>query len=142
MTIEAFNIAGGPQEEAFDAALGTNHVDITAVRVFDADGVDISASVSISISGGIATVGGLLRGYTVEWDTAAPHDQVLVTGATGKFDVGRFGFLEGNDTPDQLLSFTAQVTDGDGDYAADSWNVGIDGTGIYNDDEVAGVSII
>jgi hypothetical protein len=149
MTIEAFNITGGPQEEAFAAALGQNHVNVTEVRVYDGDGTLLEnsdgsvnhADITISFSGGVATVGGLLRDYTVQWDTDAVHDQVLITGATGKFDIGKFGFLETNEIPDQLLSFTAQVTDGDGDTASDSWNIGIDGTGSFDNDSVSGVII-
>lgn len=150
MSIEAFNMDGGPQEEAFVAELGDNHVDITEVRVLNAAGTVVensdgsvnAAGITITIGAdGVATVTGLLSGYTVEWDTAAPHDQVLITGVSGKFDVGRFGFLEGNDTPDQLLEFTARVTDGDTDFASDSWVVGIDGTGIYDDNFVSGVVI-
>jgi hypothetical protein len=146
MTIEAFDIDGGPQEEAFTAELGqaADHVDITAVRVLDENGDlveetngnndgGLSSTVNVTISGGVATATGLLRGYTIEWDTAAPHDQVLVTGSSGKFDVGRFGFLEGNDAPDEQLDFTARVTDGDADFAEASWTVGIDGSGIHDD---------
>lgn len=150
MSIEAFNMTGGPQDGAFLSSLGDNHVDITEVRVLNAAGTVIensdgsanAAGITITFNGGVATVSGLLSGYTVEWDTAAPHDQVLVKGVSGKFDVGRFGFLQGQDTPDQLLEFTARVTDGDNDFASDGWAIGIDGTGIYDDNVVAGISII
>jgi hypothetical protein len=139
-----------PQEEAFLAALGQNHVDITEVRVLDANGNVVedsdgsvnSAGITITFNDGIATVTGLKANYTVEWDSDDPFDQVLVTGVSGKFDVGRFGFLEGQDTPDQLFEFTAKVTDGDLDIDSASWKVGIDGTGVFDDDQVAGLSII
>ncbi|MFL6787478.1 MAG: DUF5801 repeats-in-toxin domain-containing protein [Sphingomicrobium sp.] len=149
MSIEAFNITDGPQGGAFIPALGQNHVDITDVRVMDANGNVIedsdgsvnSASIAITFSGGVATVTGLKANYSVEWDSDDPFDQVLVTGVAGKFDVGRFGSFESHETPDQLLSFTAQVADGDGDAATDSWNIGIDGTGTYDDNSVSGIII-
>ena len=150
MSIEAFNMPGGPQDGAFLTSLGQNHVDITEVRVLDANGVVVedsdgsvdAAGISITIGAdGVATITGLKANYSVEWDSDDPFDQVLVTGVAGKFDVGRFGSFESHEIPDQLLSFTAQVTDGDGDTATDSWNIGIDGTGIYDDDSVSGVII-
>ena len=85
---------------------------------------------------------GLGAGYQVEWFTNGVHDQVLITGTGGKFDIGGFGITQAQPTPDQLLAFTAQVTDGDGDTDTASWNIGIDGTGIHNDDAVAGVSAL
>ena len=150
MSIEAFNITGGPQDGAFLTSLGQNHVDITEVRVLDANGVVVedsdgsvnSASITITFNGGVATVTGLKADYTVEWDSSDPFDQVLISGVAGKFDVGRFGSFESHETPDQVLDFTAQITDGDGDTASDSWRIGIDGTGTFDDDHVDGVSII
>lgn len=149
MSIEAFNMPGGPQDGAFLTSLGQNHVDITEVRVLDANGVVLedsdgsvnSASIAITFNGGVATITGLKANYSVEWDSTNPFDQVLVTGVAGKFDVGRFGSFESHEIPDQLLSFTAQVTDGDGDTATDSWNIGIDGTGAFDDNSVSGVII-
>jgi hypothetical protein len=150
MSIEAFNITGGPQDGAFLTALGQNHVDITEVRVLDANGdvvedsdgsVD-AAGITITIGlDGVATVTGLKADYTVEWDSDDPFDQVLVSGVSGKFDVGRFGSFESHETPDQVLEFTAQVVDGDGDTASDTWKIGIDGTGSFDDNLVSGVVI-
>ena len=66
-------------------------------------------------------------------------DQVKVTDFAGKFDVGSFGINVGQDTPDQLLHFTAQATDGDGDHASSSWMIGIDGTGTFDNNSVLGL---
>ena len=162
MQIAAFNIAGAPQGQALVGARGSGQVDVTKVIVYNAAGTKIEDSsvggaqdpnVVITFGTGVGgggngipvdevRVSGLGAGYKVEWFTNAVHDQVLITGVAGKFDIGGFGISQAQPTPDQLLSFTAKVTDGDGDFASDSWNIGIDGTGIHDDDDVAGVSII
>ncbi|MGE5548538.1 MAG: hypothetical protein ACM33T_16650 [Solirubrobacterales bacterium] len=130
------------QGRAFVTNEGT-HVDITAVRVYDAAGTKIedtadlahfnSTSVSVSFSGGIATVAGVDAGYKVEWDTSAPQNRVLVEDVAGKFDIGGFGSTQTTPTPDKLLAFDVTITDHDGDTATDGFQIGIDGTGIYDD---------
>ena len=151
MDITASNLAGAPQGKAFVNALGTGSaVTITAVRVLDstdhllekttgnADS-GMSGNITVTISGGVAHVSGLQAGYKVEWDTSSNFDQVKVTDTAGKFDIGAFGIFQGQDTPDQLLHFTAKVTDGDGDHASSSWLIGIDGTGANHDGNVLGL---
>jgi hypothetical protein len=161
---EARNFAENP--EATD-----DPVNITAVRVMttagvlleswadtnldgvyelqDIPGQDNHAQVNVvfhetSPGSGIyyATVSGVNAGYTIEFDTETDHDMTLVEGVAGKYDIGGFNVLQRDDTPDQLLEFTAKVTDGDGDIDTASWKVGIDGTGVFDDDQVAGLSII
>ena len=90
--------------------------------------------VEVDIVSGVATVTGLDEGYKIEWDTAGLHDQVHIEGTDGKFDIGRFGMTEGLPTADQQFDFTVQITDYDGDTATASFNVVIDGTGIFDDD--------
>lgn len=99
--------------------------------------------IETSVGSGIyyARVSGVNQGYTIEFDTEIGHDMALVEGVAGKFDIGGFNIFQGNDTPDQLLSFTAQVLDGDGDTDTASWDIGIDGTGIHDDDSVSGIVI-
>ena len=136
LKLTAYDLAGSPQGQAFTSALGTGTpIAITGVVVTTATGAAASG-VSVVISGGVATVSGLRAGYKVEWTTNANHDQVLVEGVAGKFDIGGFGINQGIDTPDQSLDFTALVTDGDGDTNEASWSVDIDGTGIHDDDVV------
>lgn len=137
LTITAYDVAvdDSPQGQALVTA-DKVAVAITDVRVFDSAGNAVT--VGVSISEGVATLTGLRAGYRVEWDTTANHDQVLVQATNGKFDIGGFGTVEGVDTPDQLLHFTAKVTDGDGDYATDEWYVGVDGTGAHDDGMVGG----
>ena len=151
MDIKLFDIPGSPQGQ--DLALhnlgsGTSPL-VTAVRVYDANGTKVedtgdlahfnSASVSVTITNGVARVSGLGANFKVEFDGSANFDQVKITDVLGKFDVGGFGILQGQDTPDQLLHFTAKVTDGDGDHATADWSIGIDGTGVFHDGIVAGL---
>lgn len=148
MSIELFNIADSPQGVAMINARGTNEAgkdpDITDVLVYDANDNLIESylapvannGISITIVNGVATVTGFSTNYKIEWVADEDFDQVLVTGVAGKFDIGGFGFVQGNDTPDQVLDFTATVTDGDGDSSEASWKVGIDGTGIYDNNIV------
>jgi hypothetical protein len=158
LSITLFNIDDSPQGGSFVSAAGTNAAgkdpDVTAVQVYAADGVTLlesyaagveaglSSSITISIINGVATVAGFSNGYTIAWDGDENFDQVLIQGVAGKFDVGGFGASQDTATPDQKLDFTATVTDGDGDFVSDSWSIGIDGTGIYDDNNVLGVVII
>jgi len=150
MSIEVFNIAGAPQGPAMIATRGDNEAlkdpDVIAVRVYDADGnlledTDNLAQfndpdIEVIITDGVATVTGFSDDYLIAWDADEDFDQTLISGVAGKFDIGGFGFFQGNDTPDQQLDFTARVTDGDGDYDEASWSVGIDGTGVFDNDSV------
>jgi len=158
MSIQLYNIDDDdPQGKAMLDARGINEAgkdpDVTAVRVYAADGVTLlesyaagveaglSSSITIAVTNGVATVEGFGTDYKIEWDADEDFDQTLITGVAGKFDIGGFGFLQGNDTPDQVLDFEATVTDGDGDTDTATWKVGIDGTGIYDDNLVSGVII-
>ena len=55
------------------------------------------------------------------------------------FDIGGFAISEPQPTPDLKLDFTVKITDEDGDSATDDFSVGIDGTGIYDNDDVIGI---
>ena len=134
MSITAYDVAGAPQGQAFArTGLGTGAVvAITAVRVYDASGQPV-ASPQVTITNGVATVAGVGANFRIEWDTAAPHDQVLVQAVAGKFDIGGFGTTQGSPTPDQRLDFVARVVDGDGDFSTAGFSIGIDGTGIFDD---------
>jgi hypothetical protein len=148
MSIQLFNIADSPQGLAMINARGVNEAgkdpDVIAVRVYDAlgnlleDTDDLlnfdDPDIEVSFLNGVATVTGFGENYKIEWDADEDFDQTLITGVAGKFDIGGFGFSQGNDTPDQQLEFTAQVTDGDGDTGVpDTWTIGIDGTGVFDD---------
>ena len=157
--ISAYDLVTGdldaaPQGVDFVNARGTGDpVSITAVRVFNAAGVLIEEdtdgappsvndpTVAFVFSGGIATVSGLDDLYRIEWDTTAVHDQVLITGVAGEFDIGEFSISQAQPTPDELLDFTAQIADFDGDTASADFSVGIDGTGDFDNDLVAGITL-
>src|SRR5688500_4551799 len=103
MDIKCFDMSGSPQGQSFvNTGLGTGTVrTVTAVRVFNAAGTKIEDSalpgaqdpaVTITfLAGGVARVTGLNANYRVEFDTSGLHDQVLITGFAGKFDIGGFG---------------------------------------------------
>jgi hypothetical protein len=151
MTIAAFDVADSPQQKAFVDGISTGtgigaSVALTSVTIHKANGTTESetaggadTSTHISFAGGVATVSGLGSGDRIEWTTAAPHDRVLIKGVAGKFDVGAFDITQAQPTPDQKLDFVIRATDGDGDSATASFSIGIDGTGIYDDGQVAGV---
>ena len=127
----------------------------TAVNVDDGSGPGKDADNSVNDALGVvvtfslvaghpgiytATVTGFDALYTIAYQTSADHDAALVECTSGKWDVGGFNLQSGNDTPDQTFQFTAKVTDGDGDNASDTWLVGIDGTGAFDNGAVSGVS--
>ena len=116
-------------------------VDITSVSVYagsiggtllesfsSGSEADMTDAITISIdSNGVASVSGIDAGMVVAWTTDGDHNQVLLEATSGKFDVGFFGFSEDQVIPDQLLDFTVKLTDSDGDYTDDSFQVGVDG---------------
>ena len=107
MSIQLFNIDDdNPQGVAMLDARGDNAAgkdpDVTAVRVYDADGTSArgySAPVEPTTRhhhqfvNGVATVTGFGTNYKIEWDADEDFDQTLITGVAGKFDIGGFGFL-------------------------------------------------
>ena len=102
-----------------------------------------------TISGGVLTVTGLNGGDVVQWTTSGTHDRVLIEnisnadGVAGNdnntFDIGGFALISAQPAPDEKLDFTVQIADADGDTATDSFSIGIDGTGIFDDNHVDGV---
>nr|WP_304504896.1 DUF5801 repeats-in-toxin domain-containing protein [Defluviimonas sediminis] len=80
--------------------------------------------------------------YSIEFITADEHNLALVenvdTDGDG-FDIGGFNITEAQPTPDQKFDFTVQITDFDGDTDTASFSVSLDGTGLYDNDAVAGV---
>ena len=111
--------------------------DSAVLIVFNRDGLGGAGNADDIYS---ATVSNLKANYTIEWVTAAVHDAAKVEWVAGSYDIGGFNLRQAQPSADQVLEFTARVTDGDGDFASDTWKVGIDGTGINDDGVVAGVS--
>ncbi|MER9333921.1 hypothetical protein NKJ06_07910 [Mesorhizobium sp. M0293] len=140
---------------ALDPIANADPVNITGVRVLDANGTVIeswtdtdpgdpvnlidSATVGVIFNQYSVTVSGLGAHYTVEFDTEAPHDVADIEAVAGKFDIGGFNLLQGQDTPDQSFDFAVQITDYDSDVdggtadAFANFSVGVDGTGIFDD---------
>jgi hypothetical protein len=149
--ISAYLMPDDYQQRAFVDALGDGTTpDITAIRVYDETGAKIedtddlanfdAQNVVVTFDNGVATVSGLDAGYKVEWDTASLHNQVLIEGVAG-IDIGAFEVNQPQPTPDEKLDFTVQIADFDGDTASATFSVGIDGTGIFDDDQVAGLLV-
>lgn len=86
--------------DAFIASGQTNTaVPISSVTVKDANGVDITASLTISTSGNVSTITGVKAGYEISYTTTGNHNRVLVENAgTGSakasFDIGGFQILK------------------------------------------------
>ena len=131
MKLSAFNMNGSPQgRDLFTAT--RSPVNITEVK---RNGVVVFSGSAASVNVTVAA------GDLISWKTSGLHDQVLVEGVAGKWDIGGFGTTQGAPTPDQALHFVARATDGDGDFATDNFSIGIDGTGIHDDGVVAGVTV-
>ncbi|MEO5325994.1 DUF5801 repeats-in-toxin domain-containing protein [Mesorhizobium sp. CC13] len=122
---------------------------ISEVRIFDDSGtllLTATGDVSTPVNGitvdflasGEVEVRGLEDDYFIEYD-ADSHERLKVTGLEGKFDIGRIGISQTQPAPDEALDFTVQIADADGDTASDSFAIGIDGTGIFDDNHVDGV---
>lgn len=130
--------ASGQLEDSGD--LGS---DITAA---DDSGVDITFVQTAGIWSVQAT--DLQQNYTVEFETEIPHDAALVDYLNGSYDIGGFNLVQGQDSEDQKFDFAVEINDYDGDtyggtgvtYA--NFLVGVDGTGLNNDDSVIGVPLI
>jgi len=105
-------------------AEGGTKVDITHVWVYngsidpanlleDSAG-NLSATIGITITNGVASVSGLDAGNVVVWETASDHDQVLVqaNSGSGPFDIGLFGLNEGQEQSVSLAGHVFVEDDG------------------------------
>jgi len=142
----------GAQGAAFaaDPIAGATQAEVTAVRVFDGDTlvffdddtdgdpafVAAGYTITVDFSGDTAEVSSLDSGYRIEFETDGLHDVSLIEGISGKFDIGGFGISEPTPTEDQIFDFTVEITDHDGDTDSATHLVGIDGTGVNNDDQI------
>lgn len=116
-----------------DAAVTIDHVivyDETGAKIEDTDDLvnfdDATVEVIFNADGSVS-VNNLDAGYHVEWESVGEtFNQVLVEATGGKFDIGFFGLTEAQEIPDQFLDFTARLTDADGDFVEDSFQVHVD----------------
>ncbi|CAN7334059.1 beta strand repeat-containing protein [Mesorhizobium caraganae] len=150
--ITAFSTAAEPGVNFVDGLTNDSPVAITSASVTDfvvKTGNTQYTPVATVNPDGTLTITGLSTGDKVSWTTSGTHDRVLIEnisdadGLTGNdnntFDIGGFGLSQAQPAPDEKLDFTVQIADFDGDTASDTFSIGIDGTGIFNDNHVEGV---
>lgn len=68
-------------------------------------------------------------GDTIIFETDTEHDAALITGLSGKFDIGDYGIDQSFDTADTALDITLTLTDGDEDWTTAIQSILIDGSG-------------
>jgi hypothetical protein len=158
------NIDTDSRDFVNDPEATDTQVSVTAVRVLDSSG-NVLESVTIDPTTGVVTtitnganisvtshndatsgpaiwsadvfIGVHNSKYTVEYDTAAPHDMARIGGVAGTFDIGGFNLLQSLDTPDQLFDFSVKITDADLDTDGGpsvtfaNFGVEVDGTGQF-----------
>jgi hypothetical protein len=149
--ISAFSTAAEPGVNFVDGLANDTHVNITSASVvnFPVNG-EASTPVATVNADGTLTVTGLTSGDKVQWTTSGTHDRVLIQnisnadGISGNdnntFDIGGFSLVQAQPAPDEKLDFTVQIADADGDTASASFSIGIDGTGVNDDNHVVGVN--
>ncbi|WP_027166202.1 hypothetical protein [Mesorhizobium sp. WSM3224] len=150
--ITAFNTTAEPGVNFVDGLTSDTHVNIASFSLTDfvvkTGNTQYTPSATIDADGNLI-ITGLSTGDKVSWTTSGTHDRVLIEnisdadGITGNdnntFDIGGFSLSQAQPAPDEKLDFTVQIADFDGDTASDSFSIGIDGTGIFNDNHVEGV---
>ena len=150
--ITAFSTAAEPGVNFVDGLTNDTPVNITSASVVDVvvkTGNTQFTPVATVNADGTLTVTGLSSGDKVQWTTSGTHDRVLIEnisnadGVSGNdnntFDIGGFSLVQAQPAPDEKLDFTVQIADADGDTATDSFSIGIDGTGIFDNNHVDGV---
>ncbi|WP_287375626.1 hypothetical protein [Mesorhizobium sp.] len=152
--ITAFTTEAEPGEDFVDGLTDDEQVDILSVSVVDnvvKTGNTQFTPVVTDNGDGTWTITGLSTGDKVQWTTSETHNRVLIENISdtdlvagndnNTFDIGGFGLVQTQPAPDEKLDFTVQIADADGDTASDSFSIGIDGTGIFDDGLVDGVVI-
>jgi hypothetical protein len=147
--ITALNTTAEPGTGFVDGLTNDTHVNITSGSVTDfvvKTGNTQFTPVATVNADGTLTITGLSTGDKVTWTTSGTHDRVLIEnisnadGVSGNdnntFDIGGFGLTQAQPSPDEQLDFTVQIADFDGDTASDSFSIGIDGTGVNDNDQV------
>lgn len=111
-------------------------VTITSVTInqteYDRSTGDIANFIDWQDDGGV-TLLKVVAGDTIIFETEEAHDAALITGISGKFDIGDYGIDQSFDTPDLSLDVELTLTDGDGDWTTEMQSILVDGTGLYND---------
>ncbi|ATA53788.1 hypothetical protein CKY39_11580 [Variovorax boronicumulans] len=139
--ISAFSTAAESGNSFIDGYAGDATVAITSVRVLNsatgavletfsagAEG-GLSSSLAISITGGVATITGVVAGQSIEYTTSADHNRVLIENgaalnASGNthadFDIGGFRLLRSSTATAQIGSQMIFEDDGPSIAVADT----------------------
>ena len=153
--ITALSTAAEPGVAFVDGLTNDDLVVITSVSVVDnvvnQGKGDPFVPVIIDNGDGTFNIEGLSTGDQVNWTTSETHNRVLIENVSNNdtvagndnntFDIGGFSLAQAQPAPDEKLDFTVQIADADGDTAtSEEFSIGIDGTGINDDDHVDGVN--
>ncbi|KZN20197.1 MULTISPECIES: DUF5801 repeats-in-toxin domain-containing protein [Pseudomonas] len=101
--ISAFTTVAEPGENFINGYANDTPVAVTNVRVFNSGVLVTDPALVISITGGVATITGVLAGYQIEYTTASDHNRVLVENGAAldargnnhaDFDIGGFTLLQ------------------------------------------------
>ena len=160
--------SGEENNDFLQAPLATDdQVNITSVSVFDGDGALVELWEDVGVIDGVyvntldgdpssvvfnmdatgihsATILDAADDYTIMWVTETGADlwRVANVDSSGDgFDIGGFNLEAAQPTPDQKFDYVVQITDFDGDTATSGFSIGLDGTGEFDDDMVAGVIV-
>jgi len=128
--ISAFNTAAESGEHFVDGYVGDTVVGITNVRVINnatglvienSDGSANDPAITISFTGGVATVTGVKAGYKIEYTTTADHNRVLIENGAAldakgnthaDFDIGGFTLRQASTTTAEIGSHMIFEDDG------------------------------
>ncbi|WP_032830578.1 DUF5801 repeats-in-toxin domain-containing protein, partial [Pseudomonas sp. GM79] len=146
--ISAFSTAVESGAAFIDGYAGDTPVAITNVRVFNSAGVVIENSngsvndpaISITFSGGVATITGVKAGYQIEYTTTTDHNRVLIQNgaaldakgtAHADFDIGGFTLVQASISKTEIGS--KMIFEDDGPAAAGTAVAGtVDEDGLAN----------
>jgi hypothetical protein len=140
-SVQVFDRAN-PGVLLLDATIAANG---TVTILTQATGYNLTASLTLGAWSVIVT--GFNANDSIKYTTVADHDAVLTEGTGGKWDLGGVNLTENVDLPDQVFDFTVAINDFDGDSGGGTgvtfanFQIGVDGTGDADDDQVAGVDI-
>jgi hypothetical protein len=146
--ITAFSTAAEPGVNYVDGLINDTQVDILSASVVDfvvKTGNTQFTPVATVNADGTLTITGLSTGDEVVWTTDGTHNRVLIEnisandGISGNdnntFDIGGFSLVQAQPAPDEILNFTTQIADADGDTAvSNQFSISIDGNhdGVIN----------
>src|SRR5262249_35972439 len=153
--ITAFTTAQETGVNFVDGLTNDTHVNITSGSVVDnvvqKGQTQFTPVATVDVNGNVI-VSGLSTGDKVSWTTSGTHNRALIENISAHdniagndnntFDIGGFSLAQVQPAPDEKLDFTVKITDADADTALASFSIGIDGTGVNDDNHVIGVNAL